>query len=144
MYRILYTAPHCGHVYVLVKRKPLNLMHFDYLTLVWFIVIDKSQIIEIVEKLHLLWGQNKLPLSVGVTNTIQETDMLRIILLLSVGKGPQIDILDISRLNIQFLLSGLCIYSNALAYTDSTSNMRTELFKWIDTDVKVYKKVQVL
>ena len=86
------------------------------------------------------------PLSVGVTTTtnIQETDMLRIILLLSVGKGSQIDILDKSRLNIQFLLSGLCIYSNTLAYTDSTSDMRTELFKWIDTDVKVYKKVQVL
>ena len=74
----------------------------------------------------------------------KETDMLRIILLLSVGKGSQIDILDKSRLNIQFLLSGLCIYSNVLAYTDSPSDMRTELFKWIDTDVKVYKIVQVL
>ena len=30
--------------------------HYDYLTLVWFIGIDKSQIIEIVEKLHLLLG----------------------------------------------------------------------------------------
>ena len=120
------------------------LIHFDYLILVWFIGIDKSQIIEIVEKFHLLWSTKKWPLSVGVTtNTnIQETDMLRIILLLSVGKGSQIDILDKSRLNIHFLLPGLCIYSNTLAY--STSDMRTELFKWIDTDVKVYKKVQVL
>ena len=56
MYRILYTAPHCSHFYVLVKRKPFNLLHFDYLTLVQFIGIDKSQIIEIVEKLHLLLG----------------------------------------------------------------------------------------
>ena len=44
-------APHCSHFYVLVKRKPLNinLIHFDYLTLVCFIGIDKSQIIEIME-----------------------------------------------------------------------------------------------
>ena len=141
-------APHCSHFYVLVKRKPLNmnLIHFDYLTLVWFIGIDKSQIIEMLRNYTFYGAQNKWPLSVGVTTTtnIQETDMLRIILLLSVGKGSQIDILDKSRLNIQFLLSGLCIYSNTLAYTDSTSDMRTELFKWIDTDVKVYKKVQVL
>ena len=101
-------APHCSHFYVLVKRKPLNmnLIHFDYLILVWFIGIDKSQIIEIVEKFHLLWSTKKWPLSVGVTtNTnIQETDMLRIILLLSVGKVSQIDKLDISRLEIRFLL----------------------------------------
>ena len=100
MYRILYTAPHCGHVYVLVKRKPLNLMHFDYLTLVWFIVIDKSQIIEIVKNYTFYWAQNQWPLSVGVTIYIRETDMLRIILLLSVGNGPLIDILNISRLTI--------------------------------------------
>ena len=82
------------------------LIHFDYLILVWFIGIDKSQIIEIVEKFHLLWSTKKWPLSVGVTtNTnIQETDMLRIILLLSVGKVSQIDKLDISRLEIRFLL----------------------------------------
>ena len=55
-------APHCSHFYVLVKRKPLNmnLIHFDYLTLVWFIGIDKSQIIEIVEKLHLLWSTKQV------------------------------------------------------------------------------------
>ena len=45
---------------------------------------------------------------------------------------------------ISIVMLGLCIYSNVLAYTDLPSDMRTELFKWIDTDVKVCKKVQVL
>ena len=82
------------------------LIHFDYLILVWFIGIDKSQIIEMLRNYTFYGAQNKWPLSVGVTtNTnIQETDMPRIILFLSVGKVSQIDKLDISRLEIRFLL----------------------------------------
>ena len=86
----------------MVKRKPMNLMHFDYLILVWFIAKDKNQIIEMVENRTFYEAQNMWLLSVGVTTTtnIRETNMLRIILLLSVGKGLQIDRFDISRLTI--------------------------------------------
>ena len=71
----------------------MNLMHFDYLILVWFITKDKNQIIEMVENCTFYEAQNMWLLSVGVTTTtnIRETNMLRIILLLSVGKGLQID-----------------------------------------------------
>ena len=72
-------------------------MHFDYLILVWFIAKDKNQIIEMVENRTFYEAQNMWLLSVGVTTT---TNMLRIILLLSVGKGLQIDRFDISRLTI--------------------------------------------
>ena len=74
-------------------------MHFDYLILVWFIAKDKNQIIEMVENRTFYEAQNMWLLSVGVTTTtnIRETNMLRIILLLSVGKGLQIDRFDISR-----------------------------------------------
>ena len=75
----------------------MNLMHFDYLILVWFIAKDKNQIIEMVENCTFYEAQNMWLLSVGVTTT---TNMLRIILLLSVGKGLQIDRFDISRLTI--------------------------------------------
>ena len=75
----------------------MNLMHFDYLILVWFIAKDKNQIIEMVENRTFYEAQNMWLLSVGVTTT---TNMLRIILLLSVGKGLQIDRFDISRLTI--------------------------------------------
>ena len=77
----------------------MNLMHFDYLILVWFIAKDKNQIIEMVENRTFYEAQNMWLLSVGVTTTtnIRETNMLRIILLLSVGKGLQIDRFDISR-----------------------------------------------
>ena len=77
-------------------------MHFDYLILVWFITKDKNQIIEMVENCTFYEAQNMWLLSVGVTTTtnIRETNMLRIILLLSVGKGLQIDRFDISRLTI--------------------------------------------
>ena len=75
----------------------MNLMHFDYLILVWFITKDKNQIIEMVENYTFYKAQNMWLLSVGVTTT---TNMLRIILLLSVGKGLQIDRFDISRLTI--------------------------------------------
>ena len=77
-------------------------MHFDYLILVWFIAKDKNQIIEMVENRTFYEAQNMWLLSVGVTTTtnIRETNMLRIILLLSVGKGLQIDRFDISRLTI--------------------------------------------
>ena len=80
----------------------MNLMHFDYLILVWFIAKDKNQIIEMVENHTFYEAQNMWLLSVGVTTTtnIRETNMLRIILLLSVGKGLQIDRFDISRLTI--------------------------------------------
>ena len=80
----------------------MNLMHFDYLILVWFITKDKNQIIEMVENCTFYEAQNMWLLSVGVTTTtnIRETNMLRIILLLSVGKGLQIDRFDISRLTI--------------------------------------------
>ena len=80
----------------------MNLMHFDYLILVWFITKDKNQIIEMVENRTFYEAQNMWLLSVGVTTTtnIRETNMLRIILLLSVGKGLQIDRFDISRLTI--------------------------------------------
>ena len=80
----------------------MNLMHFDYLILVWFIAKDKNQIIEMVENCTFYEAQNMWLLSVGVTTTtnIRETNMLRIILLLSVGKGLQIDRFDISRLTI--------------------------------------------
>ena len=80
----------------------MNLMHFDYLILVWFIAKDKNQIIEMVENRTFYEAQNMWLLSVGVTTTtnIRETNMLRIILLLSVGKGLQIDRFDISRLTI--------------------------------------------
>ena len=80
----------------------MNLMHFDYLILVWFIAKDKNQIIEMVENRTFDEAQNMWLLSVGVTTTtnIRETNMLRIILLLSVGKGLQIDRFDISRLTI--------------------------------------------
>ena len=77
-------------------------MHFDYLILVWFIAKDNNQIIEMVENPTFYEAQNMWLLSVGVTTTtnIRETNMLRIILLLSVGKGLQIDRFDISRLTI--------------------------------------------
>ena len=80
----------------------MNLMHFDYLILVWFIAKDKNQIIEMVENCTFYEAQNMWLLSVGVTTTtnIRETNMLRIILLLSVGKGLEIDRFDISRLTI--------------------------------------------
>ena len=50
-----------------------------------------------VENYTFYKAQNMWLLSVGVTTT---TNMLRIILLLSVGKGLQIDRFDISRLTI--------------------------------------------
>ena len=83
----------------------MNLMHFDYLILVWFITKDKNQIIEMVENCTFYEAQNMWLLSVGVTTTTNITyerldNMLRIILLLSVGKGLQIDRFDISRLTI--------------------------------------------
>ena len=55
-----------------------------------------------VENYTFYKAQNMWLLSVGVTTTtnIRETNMLRIILLLSVGKGLQIDRFDISRLTI--------------------------------------------